>query len=159
MIAERITYPAIAIIIIISLALVYQYINPTFSEPYSELAVLGPNMKIGDYPKQVKVGDNFTLYLYVGNHEGHIMFYKVLVKLGNKQSIINSTHPMNATPIATYYFLLMNGKNETRKIILSMPYSGINIRLVFELWAYSVNTDTFVYKGIWNHLWLNVTQE
>ena len=39
-------------------------------EPFSELGILGPNMKLGDYPRMVYLGENIDLYLYIGNHEG-----------------------------------------------------------------------------------------
>ncbi|MDP2954272.1 MAG: DUF1616 domain-containing protein, partial [Chloroflexota bacterium] len=51
-------------------------------EPFSELGVLGPNMKIGDYPRQLVVGQRFSLYIYVGNHEGSSQYYRVFAKLG-----------------------------------------------------------------------------
>ena len=39
-------------------------------EPFSELGILGPNMKIGDYPRELAVGEEFDLFLYMGNHMG-----------------------------------------------------------------------------------------
>jgi len=39
-------------------------------EPFSELGLLGPDGKIGDYPREVEAGAPFSLNVYVGNHEG-----------------------------------------------------------------------------------------
>ena len=33
-------------------------------EPFSELGILGPNMKLGDYPREILSGENIDLYLY-----------------------------------------------------------------------------------------------
>ena len=53
-------------------------------EPFSELGILGPEMKLGDYPREVALGDSVDLYLYLGNHEGNLMYYRVLVKQGDQ---------------------------------------------------------------------------
>ena len=33
-------------------------------EPFSELGLLGPEMKLGDYPREVALGETVDLYLY-----------------------------------------------------------------------------------------------
>ncbi|MBO3754897.1 MAG: DUF1616 domain-containing protein, partial [Candidatus Brockarchaeota archaeon] len=126
-------------------------------EPFSELAILGPRMKIADYPREVVAGESFKLYLYVGNHEGRVMYYAVLVKLGNRTTEINETQPMNAPVIARYEVVLQNGGNFTRPITLSIGEPGLNYRLVFELWIYDEVSDGFKYHGRWCQLWLNAT--
>jgi len=157
MIEEKITLATLAIIALIALALIFQFVNPSFSEPFSELAILGPDMKLTGYPHEVSVGENFTLYLFVGNHEGHTMFYEVMVKLVNNQTTLSTSSPLNASVLATYYFVIMNNQNATKKIVLSIPYEGTNLRLVFELWAFSASSNSFYYKGISTYIWLNVT--
>ena len=47
-------------------------------EPFSELGLLGPSGKIGDYPREVVAGMPILLNIYVGNHEGRTMYYKLL---------------------------------------------------------------------------------
>jgi uncharacterized membrane protein len=129
------------------------------AEGFSELAVLGPNMRAADYPREVFVGQQFSLYLYVINREGEVTFYKILVKTGNKSSFVNSTAPMNAPVVAEYDKILMNDQTWTRPIILSINKTESNIRLVFEMWTYNDATDGFVYEGRWNQLWLNVSAQ
>ncbi|MEM1986571.1 MAG: DUF1616 domain-containing protein [Nitrososphaeria archaeon] len=83
-----------AIIIVASVFAVVQAINAgRVVEPFSELGLLGPYQKIGDYPREVVAGSQFLLHSYVGNHEGKTMFYRVLVKVGNRTSVINETMP------------------------------------------------------------------
>lgn len=133
------------------------YYSHHVSEPFSELGILGPHMKIADYPSSVVAGRNFTLYLYVGNHEGHLEYYNVLVKLGDRNSTINENVSLDSTPIYTFSMMLVNNQTYLQPITLSIPHPGTNIRLVFELWAFNASTDTFTYTGIYNQLWLNVT--
>ncbi|MHA1582085.1 MAG: DUF1616 domain-containing protein, partial [Candidatus Baldrarchaeia archaeon] len=53
-------------------------------EPFSQLAVLGPDKKLGGYPSEVRAGEKFKLYMYVGNQMGRVMYYIVYIKLGNR---------------------------------------------------------------------------
>src|SRR5579875_966315 len=140
MIDEQIKGVLIAVMLLLALigAAQYYYSHIT-QEPFPELGTLGPNMKIGDYPSQEVAGQNFTLYLYVGNHEGHVEYYEVLIKLGNSSNV-NENTSLNAPILYTFGMVLTN-----------------NQRLVLELWRFNVTTDSFTYTGIYNQLWMNVT--
>lgn len=126
-------------------------------EPFSELAVLGEKMKIGDYPKELVVGQPFSLYLYLGNHEGHVMYYRVLVKLGDRDMNVSDVQPLDAPVLASYEAMFGHGGNQTIPVSMSLAAPGLNRRLVFELHAYDTEADVFVYHGRWCQLWLNVT--
>ena len=102
-------------------------------EPFSELGILGPNMKLGDYPRYLAVGQLFKLYLYVGNHEGSVEYYRVLAKVGDQSSNVSDTTPLDAPILSSWDFVLPNEANSTRPISLAMPREGFNQRLVFEL--------------------------
>ena len=129
-------------------------------DPFSELAVLGPNQKITDYPRTVVTGQFFHLYLYVGNQEGHVMFYRIMVKLdlGGQTGNVSDTQPLETTPLAFYEQVIQHGGNYTTPITLSLTEAGLNQRLVFELWAYNEDTNQFHYHSRYCQLWLNVTQ-
>ena len=127
-------------------------------EAFSELAVLGPKMKIGDYPNEVSAGDPFSLFLYVKNHEGRVMHYAIKVKLGNITTLINGDKPMTVPVLLKHEVILLHGANWTKPIILSIAKAGVNYRLVFELWVYDQNIRNFNYHGRWCQLWLNVTK-
>ncbi|HRR54707.1 MAG TPA: hypothetical protein P5290_05120, partial [Candidatus Methanomethylicus sp.] len=76
MIDEEARAVTLAIIAIIGVAAVSQAIVAgRVVEPFSALGTLGPNMKIGDYPKTVLVNETFRLYFYIENQEGRAMFY------------------------------------------------------------------------------------
>lgn len=115
-------------------------------EPFSELGILGPGGKIGDYPKQVVAGLPFKLNVYIGNHEGKTMYYKILVK-----------HSTNETTSIIMDLRAILSHNSSKimpiDVILSQP--GTNTRLIFEMWIF--NETDFIYHNRWNQLWLNVT--
>lgn len=127
-------------------------------EPFSELGILGPNMKLGDYPREVEVGEEISLYLYLGNHEGAPIYYRVHVKLGDRAMNVSDTEPYPGVTLSSYDRLLENEANYTRPITITVPSLGINRRLVFELNKYDAERRMFVYDGIWAQLWLNVTE-
>lgn len=148
-----------AIIIVASVFAVVQAINAgRVVEPFSELGLLGPYQKIGDYPREVVAGSQFLLHSYVGNHEGKTMFYKILVKVGNRTSVINETMPLYAEPFMVVYTVLEHNYSKIIPLNITLYSPGENLRLVFEMWVYNETAQSFVYYGRWNQLWLNVTR-
>ncbi|MBC7129987.1 DUF1616 domain-containing protein [Candidatus Bathyarchaeota archaeon] len=127
-------------------------------EPFSELGLLGPSGKIADYPKVVEAGQPFRLNVYLGNHEGRTMYYKVLVKLGDKNSTVNATTPLATTPILELRTVLPHNASQIIPLDIALENAGINLRLVFEMWTYNETEGAFTYHGRWNQLWLNVTE-
>lgn len=158
LIDEEVLAVVLAIILVSGVFTVSQaFLSGRVTEPFSELAILGPEMKIADYPKNVTVGEPFYLYLYVGNHEGRVMYYAVLIKLGDRSTQINDTDPADAPVIARYEFVILHDGNVTRPITLSISEPGLNRRLIFELWAFDEGSEGFKYHSRWCQLWLNAT--
>jgi uncharacterized membrane protein len=147
-----------AIVLVSSIFAFVQVVNVgRVVEPFSELGILGPDMKIGGYPREVASGVAFKLYLYVGNHEGRTMYYRVLVKVGDRSSHINNTVPLEAPPILEYRVVLQHNSTTVIPINVTLWKPGLNLRLVFEMWIYNETLRDFTYYGRWNQLWLNVT--
>ena len=159
MIDDNLKAAAVGVIILVAVlnASSYYLANRTV-EPFSELGILGPNQQIADYPTSVLTGQNFTLYLYVGNHEGQVEYYQVLAKLGNTSSVSNDNVSLSAPPIASYGMVLRDNQTYLQPITLSIPRPGTNVRLIFELWIYEGNTTSFVYDHRQNQLYINVTR-
>jgi uncharacterized membrane protein len=150
---------ALALIGMMAVIAVYPVLSANrVVEPFTELGVLGPNGKLGDYPKEVGVDEKFNLFLYLGNHEGRAQYYRVLAKLGNQASNVTDTQPMDAPILASWDVLLLNEQNSTIPVILSIGEAGVNLRLVFELYRFNTESSTFVYHERWIQLWMNVTK-
>jgi uncharacterized membrane protein len=124
---------------------------------FSELGILGPNKKMADYPKTAIAGQIINLYLYVGNHEGEVEYFRVLAKLGDSNSIITESTPLNAPAIASWDCIIQNERNSTLPIKISMDKTGLNQCIVFELYIFNPDTQNFVYHQRWVQLWLDVT--
>lgn len=127
-------------------------------EPFSELGLLGPEGKIGGYPRQITAGIPFKLNVYIGNREGKTVYYKVLIKIGDRESIINSTTPLNVESIMELKTILSHNSTIIIPIEITLYESKNNVRLVFEMWIYNETTGKFNYYNRWNQLWLNITK-
>ena len=127
-------------------------------EPFSELGLLGPYGKIGDYPREVVAGLPFLLNVYIGNHEGKTMYYRVLVKVGDKSSIVNASTPLNVEPVMDIRAVLSHNSSLVIPVNVTLYEPAVNVRLVFEMWVFNETLGVFSYHGRWNQLWLNVTE-
>ncbi|MCS7120861.1 MAG: DUF1616 domain-containing protein [Candidatus Bathyarchaeota archaeon] len=147
-----------AIVLVSTVFAVVQVFNAgRVVEPFSELGLLGPDGLIGGYPKEVSVGQPFRLNVYVGNHEGRVMYYLVLVKVGDNSSTINDSSPLNADAILEIRTVLTHNSSVVVPVNVTLYEPGLNRRLVFEMWIYNETSRGFSYHGRWNQLWLNVT--
>ena len=156
---EEFKVVALFIIGFLAIVAVYPYLlEHSVFEPYSEIAILGSNKKLGGYPKEVTAGQEFSLFIFLGNHEGSVEYFRVLAKLGTLNSTIDNNTPMNAPVLSEWDFILSNESNSTSPITLTIPSAGLNQRLVFELYQYNTNSGSFDYQNRWTQLWLNVTE-
>ena len=145
-----------ALIGLLSVITVYPMLSAGWmTEPFSELGVMGPSGKLGDYPSQVAVNEEFSLLVYVGDHEGHSGYYRVSLKLGDQNSDVSDTKPLDVTPIDYWNVFLLKGGSFTQPVTLSMFRAGPDQCIVFELSMFEPKTNTFVYKS-WIQLWINV---
>ena len=159
MIPDRaVTACALGAIIIVGAIISAQYfLAGTVPQPFSELALLGPDGKIGNYTSSVAAGQNFTLDLYVGNHEGQVTYYRVYVKLGNISSVVDRNVSLSAPPIAAYDVFLKDNQTVVHPMTFQLSRVGAEQKLVFELWIFSPVKDAFAYAHSWNQIILNVT--
>jgi uncharacterized membrane protein len=130
---------------------------PLREQRFSELGILGPDQTIRGYPTSVAVNQPFLLYGFVGNHEGNVENYQLIVKLGNQATIVTNTTYSNAPVLATYWHIVRENETWLFPMSLSVNHSGNNTRIIFELWYYDVPTSGFKYTGLWTQIWLNVT--
>jgi uncharacterized membrane protein len=126
-------------------------------EPFSELGLLGPEMKLGDYPRDIVLGESVDLFLYLGNHEGDLMYYRVYVKQGDQLMNVSDTEPYPGVVLSQYDYVLGDEFNTTMPISVMYRDPGVNQRMVFELYKYYPEANVFRYDGIWVQLWMNVT--
>jgi hypothetical protein len=123
-------------------------------ETFSELGILGPNMTIGDYPKEVVAGDTVNLYVYIGNQMGRPIYYTVMIKIGDNNTGVN---PAPIEPIMKLERILLQNQNWTSPVSITLRQAGINQRIIFELWTYNETSNQNQYDERWAQVWINVT--
>lgn len=148
---------ALALVTILGVFVAIQPLIPTTNERFSELGVLGPNQTIANYPTVLKLGQHFLIYGYIGNHEGAVSDYQLLIKLGNQSTLVTNSTSSTAPLLASYYHVLDDNQNFTFPINLSLNRTGTNIKIIFELWSFNTTSSSFQYTGLWNQLYVNVT--
>ena len=82
-------------------------IQPPAGERFSELYLLGPNQMAENYPSNIAVGQNYSVYVNVGNHLGSSAYYVLYVKLGNETDPLpnaTSATPSSLAPLYEYRF-------------------------------------------------------
>lgn len=153
---REVTFVVAAILLVAGTISVYLVINgDRVVMPYSEIGILGTNMMVGDYPTEP--GEDIGLNIYLGNHEGRLMYYTVLVKLGDAKEDVGS-EPLDTPVLGTYGAVVPHGENHTIQFQTRLHDITPNQRLIFELHAYNGETHAIEYTGRWCHLWLNTEQ-
>jgi hypothetical protein len=97
-------------------------------EKFSELYLLGPNQMAENYPHNIAVGQNYSVYVSIGNHLGSSASYALFVKLGNQtDQIPNATRGTQSPlqPLYEYRFSIPDGKNWTSLLTFSVPNATI----------------------------------
>ena len=156
---EEVFAVVLAILVVVGVFSIAQiYYAGKVVEPFSILAVLGPEGKIGGYPSEVHVGEKFKLYLFVRNFEGRVMYYVVYVKLGNRSVPLNSTRPYPAPVLGRFERVLLHNETWMFPIYLVINKSGLNFRVVFELWIYNETIADEQFYQRTCQLWINVTE-
>jgi hypothetical protein len=82
-------------------------------EKFSELYLLDFGHLAEDYPYNVNVGQNYTVYLGVGNHLGSSAYYSIYVKFQNQTDLLpNVTNgtPSPSQSLIEYRFAVRDGE-------------------------------------------------
>ena len=136
----------LASITILIILATLQPLLPVREDKFSELGVLGPNQTIGSYPTHVTVRQLFLLYGFVGNHEGTVENYRLLVKLGNQSTPVTNATYAAAPVLATYWRIVDANQNWLFPMNLTINQPGTNAKLIFELWSYDLSASSFAYS-------------
>jgi hypothetical protein len=98
-------------------------------EHFSELYLLGPNQMAANYPFNIAVGQNYSVYVGVGNHLGSSAYYVLYVKLGNETDLLpNNNLETQSTllPLFEYRFFIQPNLNWARLLTFSVSGSSLS---------------------------------
>ena len=97
--------------------------------------LLGPNQMAQNYPSNIAVGQNYSVYVNVGNHLGSLAYYIIYVKLGNQtDQLPNATlgTPSSLSPLYEYRFSIPDSENWMSLLnfsVYSATISGTNSQI------------------------------
>jgi hypothetical protein len=83
-------------------------------EAFSELYLLDPGQLAQNYPSNIAVGSNYSVYVNVGNHLGSSAYYVIYVKLANDTNQLPNTTlgtPSPLPPLYEYRFSIKDSAN------------------------------------------------
>lgn len=87
------------------------FVSFNVEERFSELSILGPTHMAKDYPFDVRVNSEESLFVTVGNHMGESIYYMVYVKFRNQtQSFPSDAMPSSLAPLYEFRVFLLDGE-------------------------------------------------
>lgn len=110
------------------------------------------------YPGNVTAGEEFLLYIEVQNDLKEAMSLRVEVKIGDSSTPPpTGTVPSSLSPLKSLEFTVSPKNTSISPLELVLNDTGLNRRVIFELYAYDSASGSYRYTGIWNQIWVNVT--
>ncbi len=97
-------------------------------EPFSELYLLGPECMAQNYPSNIAIGQNYSVYINVGNHLGSSAYYLLYVKLANATDQLPDTPlgaPSPLEPLYEYRFSIPDNTNWQSQLQFSVSKATI----------------------------------
>lgn len=150
----------VAISIVASAIGIAMILRPDTPEPFSTIALLNENCKLGDLPKTTTVNTSLRLCIFISNYMGKPVFYKVIYRIGDRTNIPSRESPSTA-PVYNEWLIVLNNKaNATIPVdvmVIADPPLPRNVSLIFELWRFDVSASTWIYTGLWVHHFITVT--
>jgi uncharacterized membrane protein len=101
----KIIFIAVALVgvLIIASSAIANFIPAPGREAFSELYLLGPDQMASNYPYNVAVGQNYSVYVDVANHLGSSANYALYVKLANATDQLPNTNLGTPSPLQPLY--------------------------------------------------------
>lgn len=130
------------------------------TEQWTVLGLLSEECKIGRPPKTLINGSLQNLCIYVANYVGKPVYYKVVYKVGSRETLPTNTTPSLSESLAFWIGVLGNKDNVTIPVKVPVIAQGPlprEIALIFELWLYDTGAHEWIYSGRWGHIYVNVT--
>ncbi|PLJ76894.1 DUF1616 domain-containing protein [Infirmifilum sp. SLHALR2] len=157
---EEVFAVILAVVTVASVFAAAQLLRPEVQEPFTALGLLDAQCRIGDYPRRVIPGQPTDLCVFVYNHEGRPIYYKVVFRVGTNGTIPSNSTPSPELPIAEWRGALAHGENATFRVSVAVPqgFNGSRAALIFELWVYNATEGGWVYTGRWTHLYVDVVR-
>ena len=110
-------------ILLIASPVLADLIHAPAGEQFSELYLLGPGHMAQNYPFNIAVGQNYSVYVGITNHLGSSAYYVLYMKLNNQTDLLpNATTgtPSSVVPLFESRFAIQDGQSWERSVNFSV---------------------------------------
>ena len=150
-------------ILIAVITTVYVIAVPKEGERFTEFFILGEKQKAADYPDRITVGQNYPLYIGVGNHEYRNVTYTIETwgMFMEFDSVTNTSRILAMDPLWRHSFTLAHNETMNIPYNLSVEKTGYN-RVEFLLFNETVPGPEISSRDRINasyrdlHLWMTI---
>jgi hypothetical protein len=104
-------------------------VKPPSGEQFSELYLLGPGHMAENYPSNIAVGQNYSVYVNVGNHLWTSAYYVLYMKLGNETDQLPNATLGTASSLQSLYeyrFSIQDSLTWESLLTFSVPSASIS---------------------------------
>ncbi|MEM4482252.1 MAG: hypothetical protein QXK88_05010 [Desulfurococcaceae archaeon] len=159
---EEVFAVLIAISVVGSVIGIATVLRPETVEPFTAIGLLSASCQIGDYPTKAFNNSALSLCIFVLNHMGKPVLYRVVYKVGDLETLPTNATPSPAREAMAWIGVLGNKQNATTSIEVPVYANGplpTKVALIFELWLYDTELNRWVYTGRWVHLYVDVSPQ
>ncbi len=154
----------LAIITVASLLSATIMVKGVHHDEYDSIGLLNSKCKVGTYPSSVVAGSSLDLCIYLENHRNMASYYLLVYKIADNKTLPSNDKPSPEKPLKDWRIILAPFQNTTLKVTIPVVNtttgSGTGkIALVFELWRYDADNNTWVYTGRWVHLYVKPARQ
>jgi uncharacterized membrane protein len=161
---ERILSAILTLLILIAIiTTIYVITVPREGERFTEFFILGENRTAADYPDEITVGQNYPIYVSVGNHEYRNITYTIETWMIRTEfdNVTNSSYIMTMDPIDQLSLTLPHNENTIIPYNISAKkpdYNRVDFLLFDEIVpGFNVTGDDRINASYRNlHLWVTV---
>jgi hypothetical protein len=114
-------------ILLIASPVLADFIHAPADEQFSEIYLLGPDNTASNYPFNIAVGQNYLIYVGVGNHLSSSAYYVLYVKLQNQTDLLPNVAKKEPSPVQSLYeyrFFVQNGRTGENPLSFSVSQAS-----------------------------------
>ena len=116
-------------VLLIATPAMFNFISAPNPEPLSELYILGPEHMASNYPFNIVVGQNYSVFVDVSNHLGSSAYYILYLKLLNQTDTLPNAKLGTLSPIKPFYeyrFIVQNNQIHESRLNFSFSVASID---------------------------------
>ena len=150
---KLLTFLLILGIIVVSCFIMYNIIKP--KSGYITFGILNSE-KNADFQKECLVGENISLYVFIGNHINRELNFRLEILKGDNNTYLALNQPTNGSSFLNISSHISDGLDWMSNLInVSFTEPGINKLVIAELWLIKEDSTEYFYNSLYQRL--NVT--